>query len=96
MVERLTDDEARQLAFDLRRRIEEGLNFQGTIKITVIRESRFNELAKYVVSYRHTQKCNSTPPKTPSGSAGQPGFSWYLSLRAFSTLSLKITPLRHS
>jgi ribonucrease Y len=44
--ERMTDDEARQLAFDIRRRIEEGLNFQGTIKITVIRESRFNEVAK--------------------------------------------------
>jgi ribonuclease Y len=44
--ERITDDQARQLAFDIRRRIEDGLNFQGTVKITVIRESRFNEVAK--------------------------------------------------
>jgi ribonuclease Y len=44
--ERITDDQARQLAVDIRRRIEDGLNFQGTVKITVIRESRFNEVAK--------------------------------------------------
>jgi ribonuclease Y len=44
--ERITDDQARQLAIDLRRRIEDGLNFQGAVKITVIRESRFNEVAK--------------------------------------------------
>ncbi len=44
--ERLTDAEARQLAVDIRRRIEEGLNFQGVVKITVIREARFSETAK--------------------------------------------------
>jgi ribonucrease Y len=44
--ERLTDDQARQLALDLRHRIENDLNYQGAIKITVIRETRFSETAK--------------------------------------------------
>lgn len=44
--EHMDDNAARQLALDLRRRIEGQLNFQGTIKITVIRETRFSETAK--------------------------------------------------
>ncbi len=44
--ERMTDDAARQLAVDLRHRIENDLNYQGAIKITVIRETRFSETAK--------------------------------------------------
>ncbi|HTB64122.1 MAG TPA: ribonuclease Y [Opitutales bacterium] len=44
--EKMTDDAARQLAFDLRHKIENDMNFQGTIKITVIREARFSETAK--------------------------------------------------
>jgi ribonuclease Y len=44
--DKMTDDAARQLAFDLRHKIENDLNFQGTIKITVIREARFSETAK--------------------------------------------------
>ena len=44
--EKLTDQEARQLARDLRRRIEGELQYPGAIKVTVIRETRFNEVAK--------------------------------------------------
>jgi ribonuclease Y len=44
--ERMTDEQARQLALDLRHRIENDLNYQGAIKITVIRETRFSETAK--------------------------------------------------
>ncbi len=44
--EKLTDLEARQLARDLRKKIEDTSSFPGTIKVTVIRESRFNEVAK--------------------------------------------------
>ncbi len=44
--ERMDDDAARQLALDLRRRIEGELNFQGPIRVTVIRETRFSETAK--------------------------------------------------
>jgi ribonuclease Y len=44
--ERMTDDQARQLALDLRHKIENDLNYQGAIKITVIRETRFSETAK--------------------------------------------------
>ena len=44
--ERITDLEARQLAQDLRRRIEDELNYPGSIKITVIREARYSEVAK--------------------------------------------------
>jgi len=44
--DRMTDDAARQLAVDLRHRIENDLNYQGAIKITVIRETRFSETAK--------------------------------------------------
>jgi ribonuclease Y len=41
----VTDDKARELAKDLRRRIEEELQYPSTIKITVIRENRFTETA---------------------------------------------------
>ncbi len=41
----VTDEQARELAKQLRRRIEEELQYPSTIKITVIREQRFNETA---------------------------------------------------
>jgi ribonuclease Y len=41
----VTDDKARELAKDLRRRIEGELQYPSTIKITVIRENRFTETA---------------------------------------------------
>jgi ribonuclease Y len=41
----LGDEEARQLARKIRRRIEEELNYPGTVDITVIREQRFSETA---------------------------------------------------
>ena len=41
----VTDERARELAKELRRRIEEELQYPSTIKITVIRESRFTETA---------------------------------------------------
>jgi len=44
--EKMTDAEARQLAVDVRRKIEDELNYQGAIKVTVIRETRFSETAK--------------------------------------------------
>lgn len=40
------DDGARRLALKLRQKIEEELNFPGSIKITVIRERRYHETAK--------------------------------------------------
>ncbi len=42
----VTDDDARELARKVRNRIEEELQYPGTIKITVIREQRFTEQAK--------------------------------------------------
>jgi ribonuclease Y len=42
----VTDDEARELSREVRNRIEEELQYPGTIKITVIREQRFTEQAK--------------------------------------------------
>ena len=39
------DEEARQLARHIRGRIEDELNYPGTIEITVIREQRFQETA---------------------------------------------------
>jgi ribonuclease Y len=42
----VTDDEARDLSRKVRNRIEEELQYPGTIKITVIREQRFTEQAK--------------------------------------------------
>lgn len=39
------DDEARQLARKIRSRIEEELNYPGSVEITVIREQRFTETA---------------------------------------------------
>ncbi len=41
----VTDDQARELTKTLRRRIEAELQYPSTIKITVIRESRFTETA---------------------------------------------------
>ncbi|MDX2188191.1 MAG: ribonuclease Y [Opitutaceae bacterium] len=41
----VTDDQARELAKSLRRRIESELQYPSTIKITVIRETRFTETA---------------------------------------------------
>jgi ribonucrease Y len=41
----VTDEQAHELAKTLRRRIEEELQYPSTIKITVIRESRFTETA---------------------------------------------------
>ncbi|WP_081722242.1 ribonuclease Y [Geminisphaera colitermitum] len=41
----VTDDQARDIAKKLRHRVEEELQYPSTIKITVIRESRFNETA---------------------------------------------------
>jgi ribonuclease Y len=41
----VTDEQARELAKQLRRRIEEELQYPSTIKVTVIREQRFNETA---------------------------------------------------
>ena len=41
----VTDDQACELAKKLRRKIEEELQYPSTIKITVIREQRFNETA---------------------------------------------------
>ncbi|MEO0509705.1 MAG: ribonuclease Y [Verrucomicrobiota bacterium] len=39
------DEEARQLARSIRQRIEDELNYPGTVEITVIREQRFKETA---------------------------------------------------
>jgi ribonuclease Y len=41
----VTDEQACELAKKLRRKIEEELQYPSTIKITVIREQRFNETA---------------------------------------------------
>ena len=41
----VTDDRAREIAKELRARIEAELQYPSTIKITVIRESRFTETA---------------------------------------------------
>jgi ribonuclease Y len=41
----VTDDQARELAKELRKRIEAALQYPSTIKITVIREQRFTETA---------------------------------------------------
>lgn len=42
----VTDDRAREIAKDLRQKIETELEYPSTIKITVIREQRFTETAK--------------------------------------------------
>jgi ribonuclease Y len=42
----VTDDRAREIAKELRARIEAELQYPSTIKITVIRESRYTETAK--------------------------------------------------
>jgi ribonuclease Y len=41
----VTDDRAREIAKQLRARIEAELQYPSTIKITVIRETRFTETA---------------------------------------------------
>jgi ribonucrease Y len=43
--QQVTDDKAREIAKTLRRKIENELQYPSTIKITVIRESRFTETA---------------------------------------------------
>lgn len=43
--EQVSDEEARQIARKIRNRIEEELNYPGSIEITVIRERRFSETA---------------------------------------------------
>jgi len=43
--QRVTDDRALEIAKEMRRRIEAELQYPSTIKITVIRESRFTETA---------------------------------------------------
>jgi ribonucrease Y len=43
--EEITDDRAREIAKELRRRIESELQYPSTIKITVIREARYTETA---------------------------------------------------
>ncbi len=44
--EEVDDEEAKKLARLLRQRVEDELNYPGSIKITVIRERRFSETAK--------------------------------------------------
>ncbi|MFC1704209.1 ribonuclease Y [Candidatus Omnitrophota bacterium] len=44
--EKLTDDESTVLATDIRKKIEEGMEYPGQIKVTVIRETRAIEYAK--------------------------------------------------
>jgi ribonuclease Y len=41
----VTDDRAREIAKELRQRIEKELDYPSAIKITVIREQRFTETA---------------------------------------------------
>jgi ribonucrease Y len=41
----VTDDRAREIARELRKRIETELQYPSTIRITVIREARFTETA---------------------------------------------------
>lgn len=43
--EQVSDEEAGQLARQLRRRIEEELQYPGTIRVTVVREARFTDTA---------------------------------------------------
>jgi ribonuclease Y len=43
--QQVTDEQSRDLAKELRRRIEEELQYPSTIKVTVIRESRYSETA---------------------------------------------------
>jgi len=43
--QQVTDEKAREIAKELRRRIEAELQFPSAIKITVIRENRFTETA---------------------------------------------------
>jgi len=42
----MSDDEASLLARQISGKIEEGLEYPGTIKVTVIREARYSEMAK--------------------------------------------------
>jgi len=44
--EEISDAEAYKLARDIRQKIEENVNYPGTIKVTVIRETRVHEVAK--------------------------------------------------
>jgi ribonuclease Y len=44
--DKISDNEAANLAFEIRKKIEQGLEFPGQIKITVIRETRAIDYAK--------------------------------------------------
>lgn len=44
--ENVPDDQAKRIALQIRHRIENELQYPSTIKVTVIRESRFTETAK--------------------------------------------------
>lgn len=44
--EEISDAEAAKLAFDIKKKIETTMNYPGTIKVTVIREVRVQEVAK--------------------------------------------------
>jgi ribonucrease Y len=44
--EAITDVEASLLVNQLTKKIEEGMEYPGTIKVTVIREVRYSEMAK--------------------------------------------------
>lgn len=44
--EEITDMDAIRLVRDIRKRIEDELNYPGNIKVTVIRETRATEYAK--------------------------------------------------
>ncbi|MFC1594784.1 ribonuclease Y, partial [Candidatus Omnitrophota bacterium] len=44
--DKVSDDEAAVLATDIRKKIEEGMEYPGQIKVTVIRETRAIEYAK--------------------------------------------------
>lgn len=44
--DKISDEDARHLSHRIRRRIEDELQYPGTIKVTVIRETRFSETAR--------------------------------------------------
>jgi len=44
--EKISDSQARELSRQMRLRIEEQLTYPGSIRVTIIREQRFTDLAK--------------------------------------------------
>ena len=44
--EEITDAEAHLLARNIKNKIEQNMNYPGTIKVTVIRETRVQEVAR--------------------------------------------------